>query len=299
MAIGIGAIIGNAFVSGVVGQIFGLFSSHYSVNAQTLDTFLKTLSSDFANRVENIVRAAFSDQTFLQIKSDVMSAAIALRTYAASGKADRTQLDLATQQILSARSTLFVEAQRIASVSMHTLMANSNPAQKANEILQNIKALDSSMSALQAITALDITILTSRAEIYPGLSKEIVTRCTEDIELAETLKQDYLMKQTIRGLVIKEKDFAKEQPGTGGVSVDFKITYYKDGVEADSRTLVGFYPHGIYEEARRKAEMDLARKCGTDFTFYHKAEDRLSKDPGNINEAIKLWRTVMNYFKTH
>lgn len=299
MSLDIGAVFANAAAGQAIGFLIGNFLNRSDPNAaqKTLERFLRVLSSDFTNRVEIIVRAAFSEQNFLTMKADVTTAVTAFRAYAVTQGKDALQLDVATQKILDARSLLFAEVTALLSRGQDRNLLNvPDPAEKARVVLQYVRSQEAAMTALQAIAALDITILAKRAEAYPGLNREIVERVNEYTETAEKLTCAYLVTPSFRRWI--KWNHTNPVIADGVHAQWFEGSYYVDGreVQHEREKLIS---HVGDEQTKKKAksvfESKLQRVYQNDQKLDLEAESYLKK-PGNIEEAMRSWRDVKKVF---
>ncbi len=315
MPIDIGVIIVSAVVSNALGSVFGNFFNRFgSGDRRTLETFLATLSTDFVHRVENVVRDAFTSQNFLEVKTDITTAATAFRTFQASEGMDGTQLDTASNSVLAARSRLFAVTREICAFSENKKNIQiADPVAKGASALQHSRALEASMAALQAIAALDLLVLAKKTERYPALRAEVVNRVNEYKALATQLKEQYVGAQSFRQWVQWDHNILNipSVPGTfggttggGGTRCHFKALYYRDGNVINKMEKV--YPEtdrvqaeklkGEFQSQASWAADDKWIVAGDRGSIYDAAERRVDTDPGNIKEAIETWEAVRVVF---
>jgi hypothetical protein len=298
MPVDLGAILANGAISQGLGFVLGNFFGQFGNRAQTdrtLTNFLKTLSTEFVNRVENVVRDAFTNQNFLEVKTDLRSAATAFRTYTASEELDKSQMVSACARVIDARSRLFSSAEALLAIEPGSFLTIADPAQKGSAITQRNRALEASMKALQAVAALDLLILAKKTEQFPGVGAEIVSRVNEYCHMADELKQTYLNHQSFRSWV-KWEHQVKPMDG-GGMDCIFHCTLYRDGdvVENGDQRLFHI-PHGQVDQCKQRFEAPLKNKYGNDQTLYRAAKVKVSESVGNIDEAIRTWLAVKDIF---
>ncbi len=305
MAVQLGAIFASAVVSQVVSAVIGNFFGRYGVQeGKTLDTFLATLSTDFVHRVENVVRNAFTEQNFLELKVDLRSASSAFRTYVASQAldesgmptafADESELRTACVKIHDARSRIFALNDNLIAVDPVSFMLIADPAQKGSVISQRHKALESAMASLQAVAALDLLVSAKKAEQFPATRAEIVTRVGEYHKMADKLKQTYLTHQNFRSWV--STDLYNKGMDGGGHYCCFTATRFVDGVVTENTTQKHLHVHGNdVAQYKQNFQLSLARKYGNDHSLEIAANTTLSAE-GNIEAAMRTWTAVRDVF---
>lgn len=298
MAAAVAGVIVSHVVSSFINALFKNNARHYKAGPEgNLEVFLNTLSNDFVNRVENVIRAAFSEQALQDVKRDVTSAATSLRTYAATSGKDTFHLDTATGAILNARSKLIVECENIFSFKQRNEVHKiKDPSHFGKMIAINSKALEAAMSALQAIAALDITILSSRAEKYAGLNKEIVQRITEYTALADRLKKIYKGTQPLRTTLFTSIDNEHHFPEKNGFTVHYQVSCYQDGIEIDKRLLHGFALTHEKDQRKRAIYLEMQGKVSGESARLLASADNYTKGEGNLDEAITIWSSIKEHF---
>ena len=75
MAIPLGSIFVNALIGQAVGMVVGNFFGRFGSRANTLDGFLSCMTRDFTVRVETVIRGAFADQNFADMKAGAFTLA--------------------------------------------------------------------------------------------------------------------------------------------------------------------------------------------------------------------------------
>ncbi len=259
----------------------------------TLNKFLNLLSTDFVNRVENVVRAAFDDENFIKLKTDIIAASTAFRTYNATQGQDIFQLDIACARVLNARSLLFASSERfvkfdedrtwhIYSKRPLRVGAHPNPAEEAKIVSQNLRGLEASMSALHAIANLDILTLSYRADIYPGLVEEIRERIKEYEWRAIRLKNAYVYQQVFRVF----SRCIRQEPR------HFEVHCYRDGVSVQH--IDGPCTNGEPEDTKKKFFECLEARGSFELKQLEQKANEFYDAPGNLAEAIQTWDTVVN-----
>lgn len=276
----IGAIVINAAVSTILGNLFGILVGPKQDN-RTLQVFLNTLSKDFASTVELQMRAAFTDQNFLQIKAKIISGATALRSYSTDKNA-KNYLTKALSDILDARSLLFVEAEK---VTLDYIFQNgrghflqeADPGKKWAAISLHQRAMEAAMVALQAVAALDLVSLCAKAAYAPNIKGEIIQRINEYDALGQKLAGAYIFSQNWRV-------WEGEKALIGGMRLRL---IYTDGVEKQENTIP-------FHENERRAKLDESYKKVQALVAANQAQAnaQINSDERGIGKSAAKWREI-------
>lgn len=295
MAASVTATILITPLSRVIDALLGNFFGRYNIqHGKTLDTFLKTLSVDFVNRVENIVRDAFTEQNLLEVKTALRTAVTAFRTFTTSESQDISNLEVACLRVLDARSRLMTTIDGILKLDPNRFMAFGDPAQKGAAVVQHNKTLEASMAALQAVAAIDLLVLSRKIEKFRTIAGEIAARVDEYCHYADELKQEYLNHQSLRSWV-KWNHNIKFFGAVGNCW--FICHRYVDGVIVNKHESRLFDVHFLrVENEKREFERPLIQKYGQDFALYEAAKQKVSSSDGNIEEAVKIWAEVKAFY---
>ncbi|MCE5293845.1 MAG: hypothetical protein LLF94_04455 [Chlamydiales bacterium] len=276
-------------VVGILGNLLGRLGSQ----EQTLERFLAILSSEFAHRVENIVRDAFTEQNLLEVRTDILSSVTAFRTFTRTENRDFTQFNLACEKVLTARSRVFTSCEQILNRDPRQYVSILDPEQKGRATLQHDSALKAAMAALQTVAALDLLLLSKKIERYPTLRAEGISRIDEYVELASRLKSQYEMHQHARSWVIFEHRF--------NVITFWALSNasrYVDGKEVktfkDGKFLKKFEE---LEPFKEQFQYTVSAEHNADNTLSTAATEFLTRSNGNIEQAITLWTTLQTSYR--
>lgn len=286
----------TAVAGALVTNLFGaLFGGNNQQQGQVLEAFLDTMTTGFSHRVENIVRDAFTDQNLLEIKTDIMSAATAFRTYNAAPE-DDTQLTLACQKVIEARSRTFTATRQIIDRDLG-YMRNENIEQKGAQLAQHNQAFKASIVALQAVATLDIMILGAKIRRIPGLRGELTTRLREYVTHAEELKNQYTLHQTRRMWVKFESELLCYD---GGEGVGYHCSALCKARRFLDAQVIDTIQENHYQIDPRKYQtyvdpfnMRVARTHNEDRRALTAATEHLTRASGNIQASITLWQSLI------
>ena len=286
----------GVLVSNFVGFLFG---GGNRSEGQVLETFLEALTTNFTNRVENVVRDAFTEQNFLEIRADIMSGATAFRTFRASREEDQYHLNLACQKIIEARSRIFAASELIISRDLQ-YMRDESTERKGAATLQHNRAFQAALVALQAVSALDMLVFRSKIARIPTLRTEASTRLTEYINLANQLKQQYMVHQSRRTWVKFESQL---QCYDGGEGVGYHCTALCKARRFLDATVIDTVEENHYQiNPKRYNELvepfnqRVTRRHVEDRSVYNAAEEYLTRAPGNIQSSITIWTELQTQF---
>lgn len=283
-------------VSNLVGFLFGGGNQN---QGEVLETFLETLTTSFTNRVENVVRDAFTEQNFLEIKADIMSGATAFRTFRNSGGQDEYHLGIACHKIIEARSRIFAASELIISRDLQ-YMRDESIERKGAATLQHNRAFQAAFVAIQAVAALDVMVFGARVVRIPALRREAATRLTEYINRANELKTQYLLHQSRRTWVRYESQL---QCYDGGEGVGYHCTAlcrarrFLDGnvIDSQEQNICQIDPRK-YEQLIQPFNERVTRRHVEDRSVYNAAVEYLERSPGNIQTSINTWTELQTQF---
>ncbi len=290
----------SVLTSALVTNFFGLiFGGNNNQQGQVLERFLDTLSTNFANRVENIVRDAFTEQNLLEIKTDLYSAACAFRTFTASHDQDETQLTLACQKVIEARSRVFTASEQIISRDLQ-YMQNENTEEKGAATRAHNKAFQAAITALQAISALDMMVFEKKVRRYPQLRAEAVTRVGEYINLANQLMEAYRVHQYRRTYVKFYNKCVGYDTGDCGywfhIACDAKRYLDATVIEHITETIPQIDPKD-FERLTQPFNQRVVRRHNDDRTITNAATQYLTQSRGNIQDTVTILTNLQNAYR--
>lgn len=253
MGAGILAVVGNPVLSGVISSLVSnLFGS------DSLEVFLHILSKDFSARVENAIRAAFTEQNLLEIKINIINASNNLRQYkilAETNKPDENKesvkllaqssqnIQSACARILSVSQSLIEKHARKPTPGFLGLLYsyNNNPAkikdnsERGNQVNAHLSQIEACINALKTAVAMDLLVMAARVKHYPSLNIEAVERINEYLDIAAKLRSAYINRHGFRVWINEEVTSTYKSPVVRNFSDPFseveitKFELYKDG----------------------------------------------------------------------
>lgn len=170
---------------------------------QNLEQFLNTLSRDFANKVEEVVRNSFFENNFDHIKANILTANATLVRFQSTKTVtmplgDQQVLNLAKHDVDYAYSLLLTQIQRI------LVAADRPPRNTPTSLKSYLTMIEIALSALQACALIDLSVSTEYADHFPNYKQNILQRLDEYIQYSNQLVELFKRHQSLR-VVKKEK----------------------------------------------------------------------------------------------
>jgi ankyrin repeat protein len=198
---GFETILITQVVGATIGKFFGLIMGEKQALdpiklQRDFEKFLTNLEHKFALTVQEIIVAQFLQERFNNIKAKTIMATKQLQDYLSTVNptqlaGDKARLDIAQLSIDTAYADLVLVCEEI--LKGKHLTGTTPAAVNADlAILKNI------IFALQAVSALEVLILTKRMEFFPTLSFSVEPTLNSYIAYANQLADLYLQKQPFR-----------------------------------------------------------------------------------------------------
>ena len=169
----IAQLIGFVF-SKILTLIFGAANSN-QLNHQTLEQLLNTMSRDFANKVEEIVKNAFFENSIDTIKTDILTAHLSIERFrttktSRNPRGDQAVLNIAKHDIDRACAALFVQITKI------LLKADNPPKDTKTSIRSYLYMIEYAITTLQALAAVDLDISVEYIDFHQNYYEQTISR---------------------------------------------------------------------------------------------------------------------------